>query len=832
MSFVARLERVVAERADAVAIEDADRRLTYGELWRATEPVQIARDALVPLRHGRSADHVIAMIAAWRAGAAFLPLDPASPPLRDAALLAEAGTNGDGLAYAIATSGSTGRPKIVEVGHDGIVPVLDAQIAAFDVDATARVLWMLSPAFDASLSDIGTALLAGATLVVAPQLDGVASLEALLDRRAITHVDLPPALLPLLAHAPKSLRTIVIGGEVCPAPAVRAWAERVRLVNVYGPTEATICTSLCRCDASWDAARIGEPLPDVRYDVVDGELRIAGIALARGYRGRPDLTARRFVVDDGVRWYMTGDRVRVLPDGGLAFVGRIDRQLKVAGKLVAPEEIEARLAEHPRVRRASVTRDAGGLVARVVADDTSADELRAHLEARVPSWMVPGRVVFERALSETSSGKVSLPNHLATRLAELWSDVLERRVTPDEPVGADSLAVLRMVAAAEADGIPLEPAAVARARTARDLADDVDRDAKRGARDADDLRADAAAILAAADLRDAARPAPDLRCVAMTGATGLLGRRLLAALLEATRARVVAIVRDPSALRETDRVRVVRGDLAAPRLGLDARAWDALRADVDAVVHAGARVHLTASYEELREPNVVGTARIVALAAGKALHYVSTLSVFVATDRDRGIAREDDDLAATRVVHGGYAQSKLAAELVVRGAAARLDGLGVYRLGLVPGARHDILARFVRGIASLGCVPDDLDPALRFDVTDLDFAAGALASAVARRFSGTLHVASTSPPSLGDLLEAMAAEGVRVARVPSRVFAARARSDDEATAVLASCRRRDAYARHRTMDLFQATDIAFETRAPAPPATVDVLRRYVREAIA
>src|SRR5690606_1464903 len=215
-----------------------------------------------------------------------------------------------------------------------------------------RALFYLSPTFDASVSDIGTALLSGAALCVEPGVRRTpASMMALIRERGVTHLDLPPSVLATLdpGELPASVQTIVIGGEVCPADVVRRWASRVRLVNVYGPTEATICTSLGACDPeTWDRPLIGRPLPGIGYEVVDealdpvpqgtpGELLIDGVGLARGYLNDPELTRKRFPTLRGRRVYRTGDRVVLHHDGEFEFLGRIDRQIKLHGLRIEPE---------------------------------------------------------------------------------------------------------------------------------------------------------------------------------------------------------------------------------------------------------------------------------------------------------------------------------------------------------------------------------------------------------------------------------------------------------------------------------------------------------------
>jgi amino acid adenylation domain-containing protein/thioester reductase-like protein len=955
----------VARDGAARAVEAPDGAVTRAELWAWAGAVaaRLGRagagpGARVGLGLEMSAAYVAALLGAWRAGAAFVPLAPSLPEGRRRAALAQASpavvvdaawvgaarpagraaspaVGGaprlDPLApaYVMFTSGSAGAPKGVVVAHRGLVNVLGRQVEAFGLGDGARALPVLSTAFDASVSDVGTALLAGATLVIAPAdetRDGPALLGAL-GRRAISHVDLPPAFLRALdpASCPPGLRTVVIGGEPCPPEVVRAWAARVRVVNVYGPTEATICTSLCACDpATWTRPLLGRPLAGVEYRVLDGagrpagegasgELYIGGECLALGYWGRPDLTAERFVTLDGRRFYRTGDRVIVRAGGELEFAGRIDRQVKVGGVRVELEEVEAELGRAPGVAAAAVVArpSAGGdgspLAAFVVpaagAPGPRASALRSWLRERLPAAAVPRSWAFVAELPRGPSGKVDFgalaaragegagPDPYAPRagagatLAALWARTLGAWPAPGDrflDAGGDSVAALELVAAAEARGVALSAEGLFANPTFAELLAAPRRSAPAAAT-VEGLRADAASMLPAAAGRSGgggpagARPPP---CAVVTGATGFFGAHLLAALApdyeqivclvrapdEATaRARLAGAAARYGLPHDGGRVRALAGDAARPRFGLDERAWVALCEGASAVFHSAGVVNLTWPYERLRAPNVAAAGEALRLAtegAPKVLHHVSTLSVFVSAEPVPAVLREDDDPGAARTVYGGYAQSKWAAEHLLRLGARGGARVACYRLGLLTGAAGanvasaapaaaDQVSLVLAGLARLGGAPRER-AGLRFDVTPVDYAAAALAriAGQARPEPGELvafHLASERGASADALVDALRAEGVRVDDVGAsawRAVGARAGDDEAAAAAHLAFSRAGgeaAYVRQRPLELFQSTGFAFDdararaalagTGLACPPAGPALLRRYARAAL-
>lgn len=342
------------------------------------------------------------------------------------------------LAYLMYTSGSTGRPKAVMVEHRNIVNLVDRPNFV-DLGPRDRVLHLAPAAFDAATFEIWGALLGGARLVLAPPGPAAPQeLGALLRGAGVTVLWLTAALfhrqIDVDPLALAQVRTVLAGGDVLSAGHVRRLLEAVpslTVVNGYGPTETTTFACCHRVDPAELGASvpIGSPVQNVRLLVVDeagrpvpdgapGELWIGGAGVARGYWRRPEATASAFVTEsfDGgpaQRFYRSGDRVLRCPDGRFAFLGRLDDQFKLRGYRIEPGEVENALAEHPGVRIAAVgvrTAARGGrrLVAWVVPAGDALDrpELRAHLKARLPDYMVPAAYVAVEELPVTANGKV------------------------------------------------------------------------------------------------------------------------------------------------------------------------------------------------------------------------------------------------------------------------------------------------------------------------------------------------------------------------------------------------------------------------------------------
>ncbi|QCQ93711.1 non-ribosomal peptide synthetase [Rhodococcus sp. SGAir0479] len=471
----------VADRDGAATFAELDKRSRSIAAVLAARGVRA--ESVVGLAVPRSIDMVAAVLGVLRVGAAYLPLDLTHPAERisymledsraellvttaseadrivggdvdrllldDPRVIAELyGRAADELptppagldhaAYVIYTSGSTGRPKGAVLSHDGIMSLVATAEDRMRLRTGSVVMQFASVGFDVAVFELSMALCTGSTLVIVPEEARGAGPELtdFMHERQVTHAILPPSLMAALPPGclvPEGC-TVLVGTETVPPDLIGRWAQRLNLLAAYGLTEATVNNTLWQAQPGWSqAVPIGIPDPNEQAYVLDdrlqpvppgvaGELYIAGRGLARGYLGRPALTAGRFVANPfgPGRMYRTGDRARWRTDGNIDFLGRVDDQVKIRGFRIELGEIIAALASHPAVSQAAVVADRDEGITRLVGYvspeyvDGSTDvvavdgsEIRAHAAQSLPDYMVPTMVVvLPGALPLTPNGKL------------------------------------------------------------------------------------------------------------------------------------------------------------------------------------------------------------------------------------------------------------------------------------------------------------------------------------------------------------------------------------------------------------------------------------------
>jgi amino acid adenylation domain-containing protein len=517
---------------EALAVVWGDVRLSYRELnVRANQWAHRLRDlgagaeTLIGLCVERSPEMIAGLLAILKAGAAYVPLAPDSPPERLAMIVEEAGiellltqeklverlpagvahvvplhcdqtliesknnpvttmTGAGNLAYVIYTSGSTGRPKGVEITHRNLVHSTTARFAYYD--EPMRSFMLVSPFyFDSSVAGIFWTLCQGGKLVLPPNdfERDFASFANLIEEEKVSHLlCLPMVYSLLLRQASKqleSLSCVIVAGEPCPPELPKHHFETMRrtsLYNEYGPTEATVWTTVYKCTPQDSATTvpIGRPVSNVQTYLLDnarepvpvgviGELYIGGEGLARGYLNNPAQTAERFVphpfsLEPGARLYATGDLARYLPGGEVEYLGRRDHQVKVRGYRIELGEIEVALIDHPAVREAAaMVMDERRLVAYLTVNGPApptTEELREFLRERLPEYMLPSQFMVLETMPLGANGKLdrsALPAFCVSRstlatsyaapqtplektIAEVWREFLRL-----ETVGVNDL---------------------------------------------------------------------------------------------------------------------------------------------------------------------------------------------------------------------------------------------------------------------------------------------------------------------------------------------------------------------------------------------------------
>ncbi len=794
----------------AVALSYKDQVLSYEALVNAS--INLSRrlpdvDYLI-LNMDKSADYILSLLACIYRGVPFVPVPKNTPEERLNYIESDLKKEGkrvyclsvldnldnedvthlrknNEVAYVIYTSGSTGHPKGVEVGYRGLLNIVNEQIKFFKMEPNDNFLWLLSLGFDASLSDIFVTLFSGATLRIPEQdLNTMllhSSLYSECNAYEITVSDIPPSVLKKLSpESFKHLKKIVVGGEVASSKTFQRFYESgIDIFNVYGPTEATICTSMSKYSSDFIEGEIGVPVKNIDYALSDeGELLISGVGLAKGYTDK-ELTRNRFITVNGVLHYRTGDLAR-FENNRYVFEGRLDRQFKKNGQLICPEEIEKALLSLDEVLEATVTYD--GVIKASVSltreQEVSVDFIKSSLKNKLPDYMIPNKIMIESELEKNANGKVVFQknNTLLMTVKSIFEDLLKQPVDDLDAsfynLGGDSLLFMDIILKLE-EQFTFDVMDVLHDDSINGITK-VLAEEKKNKKHCLDLLPPSPENVSESQVISS----PEKKHFLLTGATGFLGAYLLKELTQSN-INVTCLVRSDSPESGLKRVienaqkygltlndnwiEIVTGDVTKPNFGLKEESIRDLKMRITDVIHGAALVNNLSSIEKAIAINVSPSKYLlefVRTGVRKRIHNVSTLSVFVSSVNVPEVITEDMscNVMESEDLYTAYAQSKWMNEYYLDSYAG--DTMVThYRLGLLT---PSLTFPYFKGQEYLKEVFEDLSDAdlvsekmldLSFDLTPVDSAAQMMVQYLLSEVKKSrLHITSDCQVSVKDLL--------------------------------------------------------------------------------
>ncbi|MCF2859798.1 amino acid adenylation domain-containing protein [Pseudoalteromonas sp. SMS1] len=698
----------------------------------------------------------------------------------------------DSTAYLIYTSGTTGVPKGVKTTHRGVVSLVQNN-GYVEFSANDRLVQLANPNFDMALFETWGALCHGGTLVIPPiNQPSISEIRALLHRESITTLWLTTSLFDnLLGYAPDSfvgLKYLVFGGEAASSEAVKQLLESEfcprHLINAYGPSESTIVTTY-RCNGlKGDTVPIGKPANTRQVYVLDackqlvpigvkGELYVSGEGVADGYLNRPDLTQTCFVPnmfsdDNAAVMYKTGDIVRWSSNGELEYIGRNDGQVKVRGFRVELGEIERILLQHQQVKNAAVLDFKYQGQTRLVAylqyasEQVDRRDIKAYIERCLPTYMCPNAYVQVDQFPLTYNGKLDklkLPtpifesdreyiaprNEFECQMCGLFEKLLDRQKVgiDDDFFELGGHSILAMQLAHEIENLTAQVFMLRNLyshRTVRQLAEFKPHKPQ---------FIEPCQFLLPERLSGPTKQNDCRDTILLTGATGFIGRYVLAQLISDTDATVYCLVRANNQAQARQRlkdslqkarlwntslsrrIKAVTGDLEQKRLGLDSKAYIELASKVDVIIHSATYMDHLASFEQMKAANVNSTIELIELQQQikpKRMLFVSTTGVL----KQPSLADEDTPLSQQKHAEAeGYIATKWASELLIDQARGRGFDICVVRLGLIAGSQQTGLSDEAQWLTMLMKLTSNLgvcfdDKRFKTSILPVDYVAKAL----------------------------------------------------------------------------------------------------------
>ena len=656
------------------------------------------------------------------------------------------------LAYILYTSGTTGVPKGVPIKHKGIPNLISYTISKLRINNKSRILGFASIGFDASIWEILTALSCGSSLYI-PNSNELLSgyiLKETIVKNKISCVILPPSALQTISqYSFSTLKTVVTGGEYCSKELAKQWADKVRLINAYGPTEATVCVTMAIIKKPQSSPPIGKPISNTKIYILDknkslvpvgvpGELYISGKGLSPGYLNNYELTKKYFLTnpyETNEIMYSTRDLVRWLPNGDIEYIGRIDNQIKIRGFRIELEAIESQILHIPSIKQCVVVVQENLIFGKYILAyisgkkiTTNSNKIKEVLKKRLPDYMIPSFFIVLNKLPITNNGKIDrkkLPvfdPHIRTdlslykapesplekRLSEIWSDLFEVSPIGIEDnffdLGGHSLIVTNLAVCLQKEfHYTLSLRDFFKNPVISNLANLIENQEVQTIHGNNGIQN----LILTPEIKPVSIKNNRLKTILLTGCTGFLGVHLLNELLNKNKYSIFCHIRADSidqgiskikdafskynlSSKKFDLIRVFCGDLSKPKLGLLDEEFEFLATEVDIICHNGAYVHHMYNYEMLYDTNVRSTIEILKLCSlkkNKKIHYISTLSAITPSHPNtKKILEEFIDYNSSITDElSGYNQTKLASEHLLAQARNRGIDVNIYRPGWIMG---------------------------------------------------------------------------------------------------------------------------------------------------
>lgn len=655
--MINKLLSTIKNASNQIAVVDNGKAYTYKDLYDFASRFSNYSGKKVVLALPKSFEYVGLVLSSFLYKFTFIPLDPLAPYERNLKIIKDVNPDvilsntplafenfkyqllaevmpspykefllpEDYVSYIIYTSGSTGDPKGVEVLNSGLDNVITQQVSQLGLNKE-QMFFYVSVLFDASISDILCSFYSHSTLHIKEDIKiQFKKFITYCNDYKISYIDIPPSILKYLdPQEMESLKVILVGGEVPLLEELKKWAKHIKVFNVYGPTEASICTSIYQIQNDSSKAYIGKPLNNIGYSVENGELLISGVGLAKGYTNA-QLTQEKFFIKEGIRYYRTGDLVEQENDNYL-FLGRNDDQIKHKGKLINLQEIAHQACSHPLIADAFGFYDQK-FIYLIAQTQLTEKEIQEYLKQKLPKYMLPHKIVIKDKIFRNSSDKINKQKNL-----QYFDFFLHRQ------------AIKTISSLAKTSAISPNSTKI--------------------------LITGATGYLG---VHIASQMSKNHKLILLVRGQDLI---------QATE-RVNKQAEKYELVLNWSNIQIVLGDCSQANFGITN---DCLK-DIKEIIHCAAEVNNVKNFEQLYNSNIGATLEAIKISQhyGCRLQYISTLSVYVSNNNKlhRTISEAKLYPQGHEFVHG-YGASKYFAEVMVQEAIEKklINGC-IYRLGLI-----------------------------------------------------------------------------------------------------------------------------------------------------